>query len=158
MAPTGSGGPLRLLPLGKLQEARFGWGCFLPSFCGPDRECWHWVMIAGGPVGRTSPYTALRRACRSEPWLPGVCCRPALGEIPLMVVPELAGPTPSPGPCCRSVVVVAKARRHCRNWPHRTDSPRAGCPARGSRWIFTFFKRILSENINCRLTTQKRPL
>lgn len=54
MAPTGSGGPLRVAPLWELQEARFGWDYFLPSFCGPEQECGHWVVVSGGPTRGTA--------------------------------------------------------------------------------------------------------
>lgn len=56
MASTGSGGPLRVAPLWELQEARFGWDCFLSSFCEPEQECGHWVVVSGGPMGCTRPY------------------------------------------------------------------------------------------------------
>lgn len=75
----------------------------------------------------------------------------------LVLVPALARPAPSPGPCCRSVVFVAKVCGHCRRLPRGTDSPRATCQPRGSRWFCTFFKHLFSESIACRLTTQERP-
>lgn len=153
VASRGSGGPLCLASLWELQEARFGWGYFLPSFLWTWPGQWAMGRVAGGPVGCTKALHLLfwTLALRSV-------LQTCFAGDSSLGCSELVGPAPSPGPYCRPVVFVAEAYRHCRNRPRGTDSPRARCQPRGSRWFCAFLKHLLSENISCRLTTQKRPL
>lgn len=152
VASTGSGGPLCLAPLWELQEARFGWGSFLPSFCRPDQDSGRWVMVAGGPVGCTKPHLVHGTALRL---LFGIL---ALRTVLQTCFAEEASHGRARGGRTRTFSRPLLPLWYL--WPRSigTDSPRARCQARGSRWFCTFLKRLLSENINCRLTTQKRPL
>lgn len=147
------------LPLsGNLRKLALVGGGFLPSFCEPDRgggqlrvehrapPCdWHHSMpaILNGDSPEACYRLALRKmgSCRSW-WEPHLLQPPRATLWYLWPRPEgIAGDGPW----------------HRRPPPQHTP-PWQGASTGGSRWLCTFLKHLFCEKINCRLTTQKRPL